>query len=51
MNTTNTKSTLLMPNSPNNFNITLKTSKDRNSKYRMQPINIQRILYPKKENM
>lgn len=56
MNTTNTKTTLLMPDpeQPNNFeikNITLKISKDRNNKCRIQPIYIQGILYPRKENM
>ena len=29
----------------------LKISKDRNNKYRIQPIYIQGILYSKKENM
>ncbi len=54
MNTTNTKITLLIPDQPNNFkirNITLKISKDRNNKYGIQPIYIQGILYPKKENV
>ena len=41
----NTKTTLIMPESPNNFEI------KQNSKYRIQPIYIQGILYPKKENM
>lgn len=54
MNTTNTKTALLMPDPPNNFdvrNITLKISKNRNNRYEIQPIYIQGILYPKKENM
>jgi hypothetical protein len=40
----NTKTTLLMPDSPNIFEIKqiiMKLSKDRNSKYRIQPIYIQ----------
>ncbi len=54
MNTTNTKTTLPMPDPTNNFeirNIMLRISKDRNSKYRTQPIYIQGILYPKKEDI
>ena len=54
MNTTNSKTALLIPEPPNNFevkNIVLKISKDRNSKYKIQPIYIQGILYPQKENM
>lgn len=50
----NTKTTLLMPDPPNNFEIkqiTMKISKDRNNKYRIHPIYIQGILYPSKENM
>lgn len=54
MNSTNTKTILFMPDSSNNFeirNITLKISKDRNNRYEIQPIYIQGILYPRKENM
>lgn len=54
MNTTNTKTTLLMPEPPNNFeirNMILRFSKDKNNKCRIQPIYIQGILYPRKENM
>ncbi len=43
-----------MPDPQNNFeirNITLKIFKDRNNKYEIQPIYIQGILYPQKENM
>lgn len=50
----NTKTTLLMPNSPNNFHIkiiTLRVSKQRNNKYYIELIYIQVILYPRKENM
>lgn len=50
----NTKTALFMPDPPNNFEIKqiiMKISKDRNSKYRIQPIYIQGILYPRKENM
>lgn len=55
MNTTNTKTTLFLPDPkpPNNFeikHIMLKISKDRNSRHKIQPIYIQGILYPKKEN-
>ena len=53
MNTTNTKTALLMSDSPNNFiirNIALMITKDRNSKCRIQSIYIQEILYPRKEN-
>lgn len=54
MNTINTKTTLAMPDPLNNFevkNIVLKILKDRDGKCRMQPIYIQGILYPKKENI
>ncbi len=53
MNTTNTKTTLFMPDSPNNFeikNIILRISKNRNRKCKIQPIYIQGILYQRKEN-
>lgn len=54
MNTTNIKTALLTPDPPNNFgikNVTLRISKDKNYKYRIQPIYIQGILNPQKENM
>lgn len=54
MNTSNTKTALLIPDLPNNFeirNMTLRITKDKNSKCRIQPIYIQGILYPRKENM
>lgn len=54
MNTTNTETTLFMLDLPNNFeikNIILRISKYRDRKCRIQPIYIQGILYPKKENM
>lgn len=50
----NTKTALLMSEPSNDFqvkNITLKISKQRNNKYKINPIYIQGILYPKKENM
>ena len=53
MNTTNIKTALFTPDSPNNFeikNIILRISKNRNSKCEIQPIYIQGILYPRKEN-
>lgn len=51
---TNTKTALLMPEPPNDFqakNIILKVSKKRNNKQEIEPIYIQGILYPRKENM
>lgn len=53
---TNTKTTLFTPEPPNNFhfqikNITLRFSKQKNNKYEIEPIYIQGILYPLKENM
>ncbi len=53
MNITNTKTALIMPDPPNNFgirNITLRISKDKENKFRIQPIHMQGILYPRKEN-
>lgn len=50
----NTKTALLMSEPPSDFqvkNITLKISKQRNNKYKIEPIYIQGILYPRKENM
>lgn len=50
----NTKTALLTPNPPNNFqikNITFRISKQRNNKYKIEPIYIQGILHPRKENM
>lgn len=50
----NTKTALLMSEPSNNFqvkNITLKIFKQRNNKYKIKPIYIQGILYPRKENM
>lgn len=50
----NIKTTLLMPDPPNNYetrNITMRISKQRNSKYKIESIYIQEILYPRKENM
>ena len=55
-----TKIVLLTPEPLNNFqiknitnitNITLRFSKQKNNKYEIQPIYIQGILYPRKENM
>lgn len=49
-----TKTALLTPDPPDNFqikNITLRVSKQRNNKYEIEPIYIQGILYPRKENM
>lgn len=43
----NTKTALLMPELPNDFqikNITLRISKQRNNKYKIEPIYIQGIL-------
>ena len=51
---TNTKTALLTPEPANNFQIKkyiLKISKQRNSQYEIEPIYIQGILYPSKENM
>lgn len=50
----NTKTTLLIPDQPDNFqikNIILRVSKQRNNKYEMEPIYIQGIVYPEKQNM
>lgn len=47
----NTKTTLLTPDPPNNFqikNMTLRFFKQRNNKYEIEPIYIQGILYPRK---
>lgn len=44
----NTKTALLMPEPPSDFqvkNITLKISKQRNNKYKIEPIYIQGILH------
>jgi len=49
-----TKTALLTSNSQNYFqvkNVTLKISKKRSNKYKIKPIYIQGILYPRKENM
>lgn len=49
----NTKTALLMPEPPNDFqvkNIILKVSKKRNSRQEIEPIYIQGILYMRKEN-
>lgn len=49
-----TKTALLMPDPPNDFqikNIILRISKQRNNKYEIKPIYIQEILYPRKENV
>lgn len=54
MNTTNAKTASLTPEPLNNFqikNIALRISKQRNSKYKIQPIYIQGILHARKENM
>lgn len=50
---TNTKTALSMSEPPNNFqvkNIILKVSKKRNNRQEIEPIYIQGILYPRKEN-
>lgn len=50
----NTKTALLMLEPPNDFqvkNITLRISKQRNNRYEIEPVYIQGILYPRKENM
>lgn len=50
----NSKTALLTPDPPNNLqikNITLRIFKQRNNKYKIEPIYIQGILYPRKENM
>lgn len=47
----NTKTALSMSEPLNNFqikNIILKISKQRNNKYKIEPIYIQGMLYPKK---
>lgn len=54
MNITNTKTALLTPEPPNNFEVKkycIEISKDRDGKCEIQPIYIQGILYPRKENM
>lgn len=51
MNTTNTKTALLTPDPPNNFevkNIVLKISKDRDGKCEIYPLYIQGIFISKK---
>lgn len=50
----NTKTALLTPDPPDNFqikNITLRVSKQKNNKYEIEPIYIQGILYSRKKNM
>lgn len=49
----NTKTALLTPDPPDNFqikNIILRVSKQRNNKYKIEPIYKQGILYSRKEN-
>lgn len=49
----NNKTTLLMSEPPNDFqikNITFRIFKKRNNQYKIEPIYIQGILYPRKEN-
>ena len=49
----NTKTALLMPDEPNNFqikNIILKITKDEKKKYTMEPLYIQGILYTSHSN-
>ena len=49
----NTKTALLMPDEPNNFqikNIILKITKDEKKKYEIEPLYIQGILYPYHNN-